>query len=84
MPLKEYLESKNIGLYSAKFADQLEISRQHLGDIAMGKKNPSPELAAKIEEATNGEVKASDLLRHLVPDGYRLVKDDHAEEKEAA
>lgn len=78
MGLKEYLDL--IGKKQKDFAVELGVSGAHVSDLVKGKKKPSPDLATKIEDLTNGEVKASDLLQHLVPDGYRLVK----EEKEAA
>jgi transcriptional regulator with XRE-family HTH domain len=40
------------------------------------RRRPSPELAAKIEEITHGEVSAAELLAHLVPPGYELRRID--------
>lgn len=78
MNIKEYLTKENMS--QRELAKSIGVSDPYVSEIIAGKKNPSPALATRIEKATNGEVKASDLLQHLVPDGYRLVK----EEKEAA
>ena len=45
-----------------KLAKQLDISRSHLYNIIKRRVGVSPKLAKKIEEYTNGEVKAIDLL----------------------
>ena len=39
-----------------KAANRLEISRQHLNDICIGRANPSRKLAIRIEEITNGQL----------------------------
>lgn len=61
MDLREYLFRKKIGIQ--QFADELEYSRTHLSLIVHGKSKPSARLAKAIEKATQGEVKASDLLQ---------------------
>jgi DNA-binding transcriptional regulator YdaS (Cro superfamily) len=45
------------------FADELGITRTHLGEIMSGRRNISRSLAKFIELATNGDVKAEDLLK---------------------
>lgn len=60
MDLREYLFRKKIGIQ--QFADELEYSRTHLSLIVHGKSKPSVRLAKAIEKATNGEVKAEELL----------------------
>jgi len=58
MTLSEYLKNKNI----PEFAKTLNISRQHLYALSKNKRKPSPKLALKIEQITNGEVEKTTLL----------------------
>ena len=43
-------------------AGEVASSKGYLSDIERGKRRPSPELAKRIEAATNGEVTAAELL----------------------
>lgn len=52
--LDEYLFRKKIS--QTDFAKDLEISRNHLGEILRARRSPSVKLAKKIEELTQGEV----------------------------
>jgi transcriptional regulator with XRE-family HTH domain len=56
----DYLDSRR-GAASA-LARQVGISKGTLSSIRTGKSRPSPELAKKIEQATDGEVTAASLL----------------------
>jgi len=58
--IKIYSLSKKIPI--RKMAKDLGVSTTHIQNIIAKKGNPSPKLAKKIEEYTNGEVKAIDLL----------------------
>jgi transcriptional regulator with XRE-family HTH domain len=60
MDLDEYLFRKRIS--QTEFAHALGISRNHLGEILRGRRNPSIKLAKKIEELTNGEVSKEEAL----------------------
>lgn len=59
--LKEYLfyQQKSV----TDFAKELMVSRSYMNKIVLGKASPSRLLAKEIERATNGEVKAEDLLK---------------------
>lgn len=75
MTFMQYLRTNNIRPYSSEFASVLGISKQHLGDIAKGRRRPSLVLALKIEELTKGAVLAKDFTiestkgTQSVPDG---------------
>lgn len=56
----DYLDSRR-GAASA-LARRLGISKGTLSSIRTGRSRPSPELAKKIEQATDGEVTAASLL----------------------
>ena len=63
-------ECMNLGLYLyikkisiTDFSKQLGCSREHLNKVINGQRSPSKILANAIEKATNGEVKAEDLLK---------------------
>jgi transcriptional regulator with XRE-family HTH domain len=60
MDLDEYLFRKNIS--QTDFAEQLDISRNHLGEILRGRRSPSVKLAKKIEELTKGEVTREEAM----------------------
>lgn len=66
MNLKEWLFRNNTKI--TDFARQVEVDRTHINLIVLGKKTPSPKLAAKIEKATNGEVSLRELL---FPEEYK-------------
>lgn len=60
MNLREYLFRMRIT--QVDFAKKLGISRGHLGQIIAGTKHPSRKLAKNIEDITNGQVTAVELL----------------------
>lgn len=57
MELKTYLTST--GTSQAAFAERVGISASFLSEILNGPKEPGPEMAQKIEAATNGAVPMS-------------------------
>ena len=59
--LKVYLFYKNMSITA--FAKLIGVSRNYIGQICLGKMTPAKFLAKEIERATNGEVKAEDLLK---------------------
>lgn len=61
MELSEYMKAK--GLRDKQAAHELAISRSFLSEIRQGKKQPTLDLAVRIEEWSGGEVKPADLLR---------------------
>ena len=60
MLLKEYLFRAKITV--AQFARDMNISRTHADRLVNQKYRPSPELAKRIEEATDGKVTRHELL----------------------
>lgn len=60
MQLKAWIISH--GMTVTTFAEKIEVSRTYLSAIMGGLKKPSKRLAKDIEEATNGDVTAKDLL----------------------
>lgn len=60
MKLKDYLFHNGISIQD--FADKLEYSRTHLSQIVNGQSKPSKRLAKAIEQLTNGQVTAKELL----------------------
>ncbi len=68
MDLKSWLLKKKIA--QVEFARQIGINSVYLNHIIVGKRYAGYDLAATIEKATNGKVKAKDLIRpprHKVP-----------------
>lgn len=61
MELREYLFHKRITV--KKFSEMLDCTRTHLSEIIHGRRAPSRRLAKDIEQATNGEVTAEELLK---------------------
>jgi ribosome-binding protein aMBF1 (putative translation factor) len=61
MELKIYLVKKRSSI--KEFSEQIGYSRNQIPAVANGKYKPSNRLAKVIENATNGEVKAEDLLK---------------------
>lgn len=61
MKLKIYLVMNKMTI--KEFAEKVEYSRNQISNIINGTSKPSKRLAKVIEEATNGEVKAEDLLK---------------------
>lgn len=60
MKLKEYL--KNNETTMAKFASAVGVTQPCISLISNGRRRPEPELARKIEKATNGAVTFRELL----------------------
>lgn len=60
MNLKTYLKRQGYG-FGVKLAKQLKIHPVYLSSLT-NKRKPSPDLALKIEHATNGEVTVLELL----------------------
>jgi len=58
--LKKFLKDQMINQNS--FSKQIRISQAYLSLILNGYRNPSPDLALRIEEATGGKVNRLDLL----------------------
>ena len=53
MKLSEYLKKNKIS--QEKFAELVGVTRPFITNIANGKKNPSIQLAGRIEEVTKGK-----------------------------
>jgi plasmid maintenance system antidote protein VapI len=68
MNLKQYLQTSDTK--RKDFCSSLGIHYQHLNNILRGKRNPSADLALRIEEATGGAVTRMELL---YPDAKSLV-----------
>jgi len=60
MKLKTYLESKNVT--QREFAERLGAHYMSIYKICAGRRRPSPELAAKIEDETDGQVSRLESL----------------------
>lgn len=58
--LQDYLN--NFKITQRKFSESLGIHYMYLNQIANGIRRPSPELALKIEQATDGQVTLRELL----------------------
>jgi len=58
MKLNKYLKGKD----RVKFAAAIGTTKNYVSLLACGSRRPSPELAQKIEKATNGEVTFLELL----------------------
>ena len=65
MRLSEYL--KNTSLTQEKFANLVGVTRTFITNILNGKRNPSIQLARRIEEVTDGQVPLKDLLHPEAP-----------------
>lgn len=59
MKLKTYMDKNNLSY--RKFAQQLGIDHTSLFKYATGERTPRLNVALKIEKATKGKVKCSDL-----------------------
>jgi hypothetical protein len=60
MELKDYLRKNHFKL--KHFCESHELEYGYLRHIANKRKRPSPDMALKIEQATNGEVSRMELL----------------------
>lgn len=58
MKLTKYLQKKN----RAEFAEKIGTTKGYLDLICSGARRPSPDLALKIEKASNGQVNRIELL----------------------
>jgi transcriptional regulator with XRE-family HTH domain len=61
MELKIYLVKNRMTI--KEFCEKIGYSRNQISGIINGKLRPSKRLAKVIQDATNGEVKAEDLLK---------------------
>lgn len=61
MDLREYLFYNRITI--KKFSETVECTRTHLSEIIHGRRSASRRLAKDIEKATDGQVKAKDLIK---------------------
>lgn len=73
-PFRAWREANNINI--AEAANALGISGAQLSRVEMHKRRPSEFLAVQMEEFSQGEVTAGEILEPYLPDGYRLVKDE--------
>lgn len=60
MDLREYLFRKRITV--TEFSNLIDYSRTHISEIMHGSRKPGKKVIRIIEKATNGEVKAEDLM----------------------
>ena len=74
MKLAEYLRKNNIT--HGEFACMVGVQRPHITHILNGRKNPSIELAVRIEDATNGKVTLKDLMNPEAPSRLKKRKKD--------
>ena len=61
MNLREYLFLKRMSV--TEFSKMVDHSRNYISQIINGKHVPSKKLARAIERATDGEVKADELMK---------------------
>ncbi len=77
MDLRHYLFKNNMKLN--KLASIVGCSASYLSQIVHGKCLPTAPMAVKIEEATNGVIKAKSFrsrrARKMITDGRRILKD---------
>lgn len=66
MNIKEYLFLHRMSVN--EFAEKIKCSRSYFSRLINGHVKPGKRLAEDIEEATNGEVKAQDLLTEMKRD----------------
>jgi transcriptional regulator with XRE-family HTH domain len=60
MKLRDWLLKK--GLRQKEFAEIVQVERCHLSSVINKNRNPGKKLAKRIEESTNGAIKAEDIL----------------------
>lgn len=77
MRLSEYL--KETKLTQEEFAALVGVTRPFITNILNGKRNPSIQLAIRIDEVTNGKVPLKDLLHPEAPS--RLKKKEREKQK---
>ncbi len=66
MKLKKYIESK--GITQREFALRLGVHYIYIYKICAGLRRPSPEMATKIEQVTDGQVLE---MESLYPERYK-------------
>ena len=71
MELREYLFRHRLKV--TDFAKKINYGRTYINEIVVGTKKAGRKLAYEIEKATNGEVKADELLR-VIPKKSHLTK----------
>lgn len=62
MKLAKYLEDKAIA--RGDFARKIKVTQSYVTYLCAGKAWPSKKVMARIERATNGEVRANDFLQN--------------------
>lgn len=63
------------GLTSKEFGDRCGVSEAAIRHYETGQRRPRPEIARRIEQATNGEVTAAELLGVSAPAVRRGVRE---------
>ena len=81
MNLKHY--RKKSGFHLREMAELLGVNQNTYQAIEYGFRRCTPDLAARIESATGGAVTAAELLAHLIPHGYALVRQEGGEHESA-
>lgn len=61
MDLREYLFRNRLSI--TDFAKKINYDRNYISKIMHSVRSPGQKLAKEIEKATNGEVKANDLIK---------------------
>jgi len=67
-PLKQYLWTSHVR--ASDFAAQIQTTASYVSQIVCGQRYPSRKMAHRIEHATGGTVKATDLLLWSSPDAH--------------
>lgn len=62
MDLREYLFRNRLTV--TEFAKKINYGRTYINEIVSGNRTPGRKLAEAIEKATDGHVKAADLLKN--------------------
>lgn len=66
MNLREYISKEKLKdkkFTMETFSKKLKCTRNHLSEVAHGRRNCGTHLAILIEQATNGQVTAEELLK---------------------
>lgn len=74
MKLKDFLKKNR--WTQRKLAQELGVSEAYITYILNGKNNPSPILAKRIEELTDGAVTVYDLIDVKAPSRYKVKRND--------
>jgi len=70
MQLREYLKGKD----RKEFACKIGTTKNYVNLLACMDRRPGPNLAARIEQATDGQVSRMELLYPEEPNKYRIMK----------